>query len=179
MPHSRATDQGSSQPTGGSFLLYSEGSQFLETRNQCLAQEVGSPYPFKPISPQTHLTENAAERYFTKAFIDSGSMPPTHKPVLQEDSMPARSLRIKNNGIACGDRVRSTLCRWRSLMEASRSRSSIQFHRHRLAGPQRAIMVGGLLDRVTGLSRGMVLWTQDAGLSWQKPWIPNYPCYGA
>ena len=33
-----------------------------DTGNQCLAQEVGSPYPFKPISPQTHLTENAAER---------------------------------------------------------------------------------------------------------------------
>lgn len=150
-----------------------------DTGNPCLAQELGSPYPFKPISPQTHLTENPAERATSqkRLSIQGKYAAYSQAKALQEDStLRAVAFGSKTTGIACGDR--GTILR---SVDGGHSWKLVD-HDHQYSftdiawlSPQRAIMVGGLLDRVTGLSRGMVLWTQDAGLSWQEAMDTELP----
>ena len=57
------TDQGSSQPTGGFFYSTRKVRSFWRHRKSMLAQELGSPYPFKPILVNSSLLrtrQNAA-----------------------------------------------------------------------------------------------------------------------
>ena len=184
MPHSRATDQGSSQPTGGFFsTLLGRFAVSGDTGNHCVAQEVGSPYPFKPISPQTHLTENPAERATSqkRLSIQGKYAAYSQAKALQEDStLRAVAFGSKTTGIACGDR--GTILR---SVDGGHSWKLVD-HDHQYSftdiawlSPQRAIMVEAysIVSRVS-----VAEWSSGRRMPdsvGKKPWIPNYPCYGA
>ena len=90
--------------------------------------------------------------------------------ILRSDStLRAVAFGTEARGVACGDR--GVILRTEdggSTWQSIETEHQCTFSDITWISPQRAVIVGGSLDRVTGISRGIVLWTQDGGLNWSQ-----------
>lgn len=142
-------------------------------RGQCLAQE----YP----TVEKRVSEGVTQQRFpdgphrvteTQNPLQANTEPTysayAQVAELREDStLRAVAFGTPDDGLACGDRgvILRTEDGGKHWQLVDR-RSHCTFTDIAWMSPRHAIIVGGSIDRVTGISRGLVLSTNDAGLHW-------------
>lgn len=157
----------------GPFELAKWPGHFSAASGQCFGQDFLKPYVLGGNSPtptpsnrhsSTPLNAEKKTNLNQQRIFANYSQA---KSLREDSTLRAVAFGTQSNGIACGDR--GVILRTEDGGLSWNLIDSI--HESTLTditwiNPQRAVIVGGSVDRVTGISRGVVLWTQDGGLTW-------------